>query len=549
MSSQKTCLIAIVLFATLAAPAGLAAQEENGQKEYKKAKPQRYTLINLGTFGGPASTFNFTAGFLNSRGIAVGAAETPIPIPPHFNPFPCGPGTFIYHAFEWQNGVVTDLDTLPGGNCSNAIWINAAGEIAGNSENGEIDPLTGIRELRAVVWKNDENEGDKHSDDNHGNAGIKDLGTLGGNHSGAAAINDRGQIVGFALNGVPDPFSIFDAFFLAPDSQCPSCGTQTRAFLWQDGAMQDLGTLGGPDASANFVNKRGQVAGVSYTNSMPNPVTQLPTVDPFLWEDGRMVDLGTLGGIFGFANGLNRRGQVIGVSSVADDPAACFTGSGGCHPFLWDRGKLVDMYTDGIGGIFQFANVINDRGEIAGQAAFPNGASDAALWRNGVVTDLGVLDGDCVSVAWSINSRGQVGGVSVSCDGNTWRAFLWENGSMVDLNTLIPANSGLTLVYALGINDRGEIAGLGVPPGVPTADSETLGHAFVLIPCDEGHAKAEGCQGVQKTSVAAENHPASLNQSPMTQTHRRQAAAEIMARMHARLAHYQHGALGAYQPK
>jgi probable HAF family extracellular repeat protein len=496
-SRTLTCITAIALFAVLAIPVRLAAQANQDHK----SKHHHYQLIDLGTFGGPGSTFNFTAGFLNNRGTAVGAAETPIPIPSHFNPFPCGPGAFIYHALEWQNGVVTDLGTLPGGNCSNAIWINASGEIAGDSEIDEIDPLTGIRELRAVVWKNDENEGDKHSDANHGNAGIKDLGTLGGNHSGAAAINDRGQVVGFALNGVPDPFSIFDAFFLAPDSQCPSCGTQTRAFLWQDAAMQDLGTLGGPDASANFVNKRGQVAGVSYTNFMPNPVTQLPTLNPFVWEDGRMVDLGTLGGIFGFANGLNSRGQVIGVSSVADDPAACFTGTGGCHPFLWDRGKLIDMSTDGVGGNFLAANVINDAGEIAGLAAFANGATNAALWRNGVVTDLGVLDSDCLSVAWSINFRGQVGGVSVSCDGNTWHAFLWENGSMVDLNTLIPPNSSLTLVYTMAVNDRGEIAGLGVPPGVPTALSD-LGHAFVLIPCDENHADNECEDEGEGTAVA-----------------------------------------------
>jgi probable HAF family extracellular repeat protein len=429
-------------------------------------------------------------GFLNNHGTAVGAAETPNPTPPHFNPFPCGPGNFVYHALEWKKETTHDLGTLPGGNCSNAIWINTSGEIAGNSETGEIDPLTGFRELRAVVWK--------HSQ-------ILDLGTLGGNQSGAQAINDRGQVVGFALNGIPDPFSIFDAVLAAPDSQCPACGTQTRAFLWQNDHMQDLGTLGGNDAFASGINERGEIVGNSYTDTIPNPTTSIPTLDPFLWEKGRMTDLGTLGGTLGGPTGLNNRGQVIGQSNLAGDQTS--------DPFLWDQGKLIDLATHGIGGTFQVANAINDVGEIAGAAAFPSRPSDAALWRDGVVTDLGALGIDCFSQAWSISSRGEIGGVSVSCDSSTWHAFLWENGSIVDLNTLIPQNSRLTLVYALAINDHGEIGGLGVPPGVPTT-SDTQGHAFLLIPCDADHPNVEDCD-YSMVEAADMSNNAAVPQSPL----------------------------------
>ena len=465
MSSKVAkAVIAVTMFAAIGIPARLAAQERN-------LKHHHYKLVDLGTFGGPASYVNFNTDVLNERGTVVGSSETAIPLPPNTNPFTC-PGQQVFKAFEWHDGRVTNLGALANGNCSNAIWINGWGEIAGDSENGAVDPLTGINEMRAVVWHRGE---------------ITDLGTFGGNHSAAQAINDRGQVTGFALNDVPDRYSLFGLPFLGSSN-----GTQARAFVWCDGKMQDLGTLGGPDALGWFINDQGEIAGISYTNSTANDITGLPTLHPFLWQHGRMRDLGTLGG-FGslltgsvFVNGLNNLGEVIGVSALGGDQAA--------DPFLWDGTKLVDMFTEGNGGQFLSANVINDAGAIAGAAAFPNQPFDAALWNNGVVTDLGTLVGDCNSEAWSISASGQVGGVSVSCDGNAWRAFLWENGSMVDLNALVSSASHLQLIYAVGINDRGEIAGTGVLPGVSTATGQdTMAHVFVLIPCDENHPDIEGC--------------------------------------------------------
>lgn len=452
------------LIAGLGTGRGTAAQIETKQHHH-------YKLVDLGTFGGPASYVNFFFNTLNNQGTVVGNAETTIPQPPTTNGFPCPPGQ-VYKAFEWQGGVVHNLGALPDGNCSDTTAINALGQVVGTSETDSVDPLTGFNEIRAVIWNNGQ---------------IQNLGTFGGNQSAGWTINNRGQVAGFALNDIPDPYSMFDLPILGSSN-----GTQTRAFISHNGKLEDLGTLGGPDALGFYINDLGEVAGVSYTNANPEGLTGVPEVHPFLWQNGKMKDLGSFGGagipfFTTSINGMNNRGQIIGALPLPGDQTL--------DPFIWDGTKLVDMATQGTGGSFFDANVINDAGVVAGGAVFSNRPNDAALWKDGVVTDLGFLPADCFSEAWSINTLGQVGGVSVSCDGSVWRAFLWEHGSMVDLNSLVPPGSTLSLVYAVGINDRGEIAGNGVLQGVSTAppDQDTMSRAFLLIPCDEQHPNIEGC--------------------------------------------------------
>ena len=408
----------------------------------------RYKLIDLGTFGGPSSQFYQYGKNVNNRGAVVGGADTANPDP--FAPNCAVPSCFVQHAFKWQNGVLSDLGTLPGGSSSYVLWINNGGQTVGVSQNGLIDPLTGAPASIAVLWKS--------------NGEIINLGTLGGNESLAVALNDRSQAVGAAANTIPDSFSL------------GGFGTQSRAFLWENGVMRDLGTLGGPDSFANYVNEGGQVAGISYTDSTPNDTTGIPTAHPFLWENGRMLDLGGLGGTYGFPNYLNNRGQVVGLMNLPGDEFY--------HPFLWSNGTLTDLGT--FGGSTGLANGVNDAGEVVGVADFPGDVlHDAFLWKNGVMTDLGNLGK--TSNAHSINSKGQVVGASkVSFETGEIRAFLWENGGpMVDLNNLVPANSALELVNTYYISDRGEIAGNGLPPGVPFGDSETRGHLFLLIPVGE----------------------------------------------------------------
>jgi probable HAF family extracellular repeat protein len=457
MNRAFTAPIATLL-ALLAFPVGLTAQHT------------RYKLIDLGTFGGQASYLsNGFDGIQNRHGTVVGAADVAAadPDPAFCFNFDC----FVSHAFQWRDGKLTDLGALAPGWSSVALWINESGQAVGISENGTIDPLIGFPEFRAALWEN---------------GTIRDLGTLaGGYESIANAINNRGQVVGFSTNTVSDPYS----FFPFPGAE------QSRAFLWQNGTMQDLGTLGGPDANALFINDRGQIAGNSYTNSTPNPVLtscggfsfNTPTQDPFIWKDGEMTDLVGLGGTCSLVTGQNNQGEVTGLSDVAGDLSY--------HPFVWSKKRgLQDLGT--LGGNTGLTNWINDNGDVVGKVDLPgpNTPQDhhAVLWRHGVMIDLGTFPEDTSSNAYFVNSRGQVVGTSEDrahmVIGVGEHAFLWEDGGpMVDLNTLIQAGSSLQLTYAVAINDRGEIAGFGVPPGVLPEQYETMGHAYILLPCDDDH--------------------------------------------------------------
>jgi len=141
----------------------------------------------------------------------------------------------------------------------------------------------------------------------------------------------------------------------------------------------------------------------------------------------------------------------------------------------------------------------------------------AILWKNGGTKireiDLGVLPGDSCSRAYWVNSRGQVVGNSENkklCDQSGEHAFLWEEGRMLDLDTLIPPGWSLKLVKAFAITDRGEIVGAGVPPGCPRSQDASCGHAYVLIPCDQDRPETSDSAAELSTTQTqlAEKHQA-----------------------------------------
>jgi probable HAF family extracellular repeat protein len=242
--------------------------------------------------------------------------------------------------------------------------------------------------------------------------------------------------------------------------------------------MEDIGTLGGPDAipGTGCDNQRpGVIVGTSYTSFTPNAGSGIPTQNPFLWDNGAMIDLGNLGGTLSFGQCANNRGEVIGQSSLPDDKTT--------HAFRWRNGKMKDLGT--LGGPDSQAIWINDAGEIAGSADLPTpGIHDAVIWRHGHIHDLGTLHGEPCSRGNAINSRGQVVGGSSDC-ANFLHAFVWEKGGpMRDLNKLISRGSGLQLTNAFNINDRGEILAKSFPVGTKPNDDADLGHLVLLVPCE-----------------------------------------------------------------
>jgi probable HAF family extracellular repeat protein len=420
----------------------------------------RYKLVDLGTLGGPDSEIQGNAVAINPRGDVAGDATTSV-----FDP-DCG--CYHTHAFEWHEGVMTDLGTLPGGSNSTGVAINGQGAVVGFSENGLIDPVYGLPAFVTTRWKDGE---------------IDDLGTFGGGFSLPNAINGRGQIAGFAGNTEPDPDGF--ATLLLFDVALP--GNQWHAALWQDGAIRDLGTLADGLTSAAFqLNERGQVAGVSFVDTIPT-LFGYPTVHPFLWENGHMTDLGTLGGVWASANGLNNRGEVVGATTITGDETN--------HAYLWSHGTLQDLGT--LGGTQSTAWAINDSTEIVGEALILDNAEvHAFLWKRGRMADLGTV-ADCQgSIADSINAKGQVVGESFDCGVNS-HAFLWEDGGpAIDLNTFVPPGSDLDLTEALFVSDRGEIAGRAL---LPNGDS----HAFLLIPGGDGDDLAGFASSAIRTDAAA----------------------------------------------
>jgi len=225
----------------------------------------------------------------------------------------------------WKNGQAYELQTLSGQQFGEVYDINNAGQMVGESLNGNyVSPTT----MRATLFSLEDDP--------------IDLGTLGGAKASAAGINDYGHIVGVADNVVG----------------------QTHAFLYKEGVMHDLGTLGGTISNANAINNRGEIVGRS---TLANGA-----IRAFLYKDGVMQDLGTLGGAASVAFDINDKSEVVGFARVS---------SGQAHAFLYKDGVMYDLGT--LGGVDSRAFGINNRGDIIGQYTNADGSVRGFIYSDG----------------------------------------------------------------------------------------------------------------------------------------------------------------------
>ncbi|MFE0809310.1 hypothetical protein ACFW34_17765 [Streptomyces sp. NPDC058848] len=276
--------------------------------------------------------------------------------------------------------------------------------------------------------------------------------------SSANGLNDAGHVVGHTSVTSTDP---------------------SHAFLRRDGSTIDLGTGYGPGSmsSAEDINSAGQVVGVrSAAPEAPRRAV--------LWENGTIRDLGTLGGRTGspydtesVAYAVNDGGQVVG--------AALPESGHPLHGFVWENGVMRDLGTLGGNAEATEARDINTAGQIAGNSQTVDGRMHAFLWKEGVMRDLGALGGkENSSYAFGINDRGQVVGQSGQTLTGPARAFLWNGDRMIDLNERV-ANlpTGVLLSDARAISNDGTVVGTTCSHNCPS-DKTAPVRAFMLVPND-----------------------------------------------------------------
>jgi probable HAF family extracellular repeat protein len=362
---------------------------------------------------------------------------------------------------------VIDLGTV--GPNGQPFAVTKNGLVAGAAQTGNI--------LSAEVWY-------KGRAVDLGQPGLK------GQNSQAFSVNTWGQAVGEAQTSSPDPqsedFCGFAALGLA------SSGTTCLAFVWQNGVMSPLPTLGGNNGAANQINSAGQTVGMAEKDTpdstCPSGGPQKLEFKPVAWQNGTARELPTYAGDpDGNAHAINDSGQAVGGSGVcaAFNPI-WLTNLQPLHALLWESGKVVDLgnlggtgYGDGI-----MALNLNNHAEVIGSSDLPGDANfHAFLWtRETGMQDLGTVQGDVDSAAIGINDVGQIVGVSIDANFNA-RAFLRQGQELIDLNTFVPAGSPLYLFSACSINAAGEIIGIAI-------DNGGNFHAYLAVPNDDGGAMA-----------------------------------------------------------
>jgi probable HAF family extracellular repeat protein len=304
-------------------------------------------VLDLGTLGQPERNSNVAWPVKNNRGFIAGISQTDTP-EPNGETWSCAgffgnQSGYTCLGFRWQNGVMTRLLPLTGGNNSFATGANNDGRVVGWAENGIHDSTCvapQVLQFHPVIWGPGTNQ-------------PQDLPLISGDTSGAAtAINNKGQIVG--ISGICD--------------QAVGRYTAKHAVLWNNGIPTDIGNLGAELwITPMAINQHGDIVGFGATRAddlngdflrafIWNRIGGIKQIDPLPLVDH----------VFSQATGLNESGQVVGSSCTIE---------GVCFGFLWQNGVIKDLndpnVTPGFNGVIINAQDINDDGEITGRAFDP----------------------------------------------------------------------------------------------------------------------------------------------------------------------------------
>jgi probable HAF family extracellular repeat protein len=256
---------------------------------------------------------------------------------------------------------------------------------------------------------------------------MTDLGTLGGTFSEGVAINGSGEVVGLSA---------------------PKSPGDDGVFLSNGHGMHQLSA----PAAVYGINDSGQIVGqCRVTMLLQNfacvvasngAITALPESNPNI----ECLEISTIPGSTPAAVAINNNGQILG---------NCFLNTA----VVWTNDTPTVLPT--LGGGSSSGTAINNNGQVVGTSQTSTGAEDGFLWSNGTMTDLGPNFSPA-----AINDGGVIVG----------GPFVDSNGTLQNLNNLIPAGSGYQILNATGINDNGQI----VANAVDTATGQT--HALLLNP-------------------------------------------------------------------
>lgn len=248
---------------------------------------------------------------------------------------------------------------------------------------------------------------------------IQSLPLSGNQVEWATGLNDSGTVVGMIIKN----------------------DTSQHGYVWNGKEVQLLSGTGGNESTPTVINNAGEIAGSTNTPDGPRAT---------IWNNGKPTDLGITED--SWVNAINNHGDVAGDESVGKTTRA----------FLDQNGKVMNLPS--LGGSTDHVSDMNNQAAVVG-TSIADDQQHAVIWNDGKISTLAAASGFSQSLGFGINDSGLV--VGTSTNGNQLRdATLWDNGTPMDLNSLLPANSGWTLSEADTINNRGQIAGVGSLHGV-----------------------------------------------------------------------------------